>query len=755
MRGLPPEEKALLQRIANLMDSALNNRQASNPFEPRRNKPSRVVYPPTGLTAATGIKAVKLTWNAANSNEHLRYEIEVRNVGTGVTQTKSSFTHNLTYYGAGGAYEAKVWSVGRNGRSSEPQTITFDIGADIMQVEGAKTGVAERGTVIQDDIFHMPGYRIFVWGAVVIDEYIAGSGNPNIVFKLWRKKGDDAVFATDVAGVLELVETIQLYPATEDASNLSDSALGGQEKYIRYAGTRLGSFGTSQSVMFSPIPVAADEVNEHWTYFLQAVNRETQTDEVSLSITIWAGSEGASNTQPGDPFSRSDYVFPHYNHWHTWNTLSTPYQGAHIWDSRWAVAEILEGYYIPANQWSIGFWWRPDRIDPAAQGDLPDVYQGLNWLFQKQALDHEQPYDQAQNEISITMNTRARSPIEWSGYDDSHKWVHQMDVVVRSNKGAGAGGDNQDVDVEFSVRALIEDDENGTSGLMPWSTNNSQASQNDGWYFTVVCFEGNRDQSATSKPMIRVWQNIGIATDEEDELNSPPVNFHVLGMRNVQVIAENYQTNGRDPMYMSGSTALSTRRVLQDDKEDSIMGFGVSIVQTHFQGIYKGSGNNVATSAIQWHQAGIWSVALDQWDGYEYVQAEGQASMNYLYNQGFGTEINWKEDAADDPQPDGTVFQAYPVSTNLAHLWQFGAIETSFYLHEALRDTGYHVYRGDLNFTSTINPHITGFENFSPLAPVPLTEDSWSNTGGLWDIRTPTGAGQTEQSDVCYPGQNL
>jgi hypothetical protein len=715
-----------------------------------------VIYPPTGLTAATGIKAVKLSWTAANSDEHLRYEVEVRDVGRGSTSTKSSFTNNLTFYGRGGSYVAKVWSVGRNGRSSEPEVIEFDIGADVMQIEGAKVGTQERGTLIQDDILHLSGYNIFVWGAVVLDEFIAGSSNEPVTFKLWRKVGDDAVFANDSDGTVDLVETISLYPATEDATNLSDSALGGN--VIRFAGARLGSFGTSQSVMFSPIPVADDEKDKRYTYFLQATGREIETDEVSLSITIWAGAEGIGNAQPGNIYSKPDYVFPHYNHWHTWNTFNTSFNGNNHWDSRWAVAQILNGYSLPANQWSIAFWWRPDAIYPQAQSDYPQTYPGTMWLFGRQSLIQYHPHDSARNQITVFFHTRIRDfNQEW--FDNG--WVHQMNVTVSPRLGADYINDPiqpHDNGTQFDVRSLVLDDDDGTSDLMPWSTINPQATQNDGWYFTVICFEGNFDNSNDAKPMLRVWHNMGIATDDEDQFNTVHANFHKVGMRNVQIVAEDTSsaspTMGRTAMYMSTASILSTRRFAQDDKETMIYGWGCVVSQTHNQGIFEGGGDNTTAFAAQWHQAGMWNVAIDNWDGYASSQGEGQAAINYLYNQGWGTEIDWKQDSEEETQPDGSVFQSYPMSTNLCHLWQFGAVETPFYVWQAMRDTGYHLYKGDLNFTSEIFPSTEGTESLSPLAPA-YGNRSFGNTAGIWDIRSPEGTNGTTQSDVCYPGQNL
>jgi hypothetical protein len=746
-----------MQRIGDLMDVALNNRQASNPFEPRRNKPSRVIYPPTGLTAATGIKAVKLSWTAADSDEHLRYEVEVRDVGRGTTSTKSSFTNNLTFYGRGGSYVAKVWSVGRNGRSSSPELIEFDIGVDVMQIEGAKLGTQERGVLVQDDILHLSGHNIFVWGAVVLDEFIAGESNEPVTFKLWRKLGDDATFVSDVDGEVTLVETIQLYPATEDATNLSDSALSGGS-VIRFSGARLGSFGTSQSVMFSPIPVADDEKDKRYTYFLQATGREIETDEVSLSITIWAGAEGIGNSQPGNVYSRPGYVFPHYNHWHTWNTFNTTHEGENFWDSRWAVSQILDGYSIPANQWTLAFWWRPDAIYPAAQADFPNTYPGTMTVFGRDSLrPFDVPvYDAARNQIRWFFSTYQRNKItEWPGELEDQNWVHQSLFQVFPRLGADAGSDNPVNDpegTEFDVRALVLDDDDGTSELMPWSTINPLANQNDGWYFTVFCYEGHVENNVNAKPMLRMWHNMGINTDPEDQFNTVHANFHKVGMRNVQIMAEGVRTY----MYMSIASLLSTRRVLQDDKENMLYYFGCSGTQAHFEGIFLGGGVNVTAYAFQFHQAGMWNIALDEYDGYTSgLQGEGQAAINYLYNIGHGTEIDWRQDSEAEVQPDGSVFQAYPASENLCHLWQFGAIETPFYAYEALRDTGYHVFGGDLNFTTEIYPNQEETEETgSPLSPL-YGNRSYGNTGGIWDVRSPEGTNGTTQSDLCYPGQNL
>jgi hypothetical protein len=793
MRGLPPAEKALMLRIADLMDVALNNRQASNPFEPRRNAPSRVIYPITGLTAATGLKAVKLTWIAPPSDEHLRYEIEIRNLATGVTETKSSFTNNITYHGQGGEYEATVRSVGREGSSSTLEKITFDIGADVMQLEGAKLGAKELGTLVQDDILHLTGYKIFVWGAVVIDEYIAGDGNPEIIFKLWRKEGDDATFDTEGTYPLQLMETITLYPATEDASNLSADALGGQVGYSRFpvpevlGGVRPGSFGTSQSVMFSPIKVWPHQADKRWTYFLQAINRETQSDEVSLSITIWAGAEGAANAQPGQPYvTPSPYNPFHFAHFHTWNhwesvpgSAFNPYH----WNSRWAVAQVLEGYVLTANQWSLGMWWRPDRIDPAAAQEDPENYIRGTRVYTRSSLVHEHPHDVFRNGIRFFFTTRRRDAQEFGGWSDDLNYVHQMDVQVHSNYGSEGTEHGQFDSISFTVVALIMDEEYGLSALMPWPADSNHLlfhEKNSGWYFTVVCFEGSYNEDPDSPSKLRVWHNCGVSTDIDDRFTLPPRFYNKLGMRHLEylIVDPNNEYWGNTipedgdlrmgPMYLNQAWTLHERAIIQDDKEDRLEGFGIQIDHIVKDGMYGGSGENMTAYACQYYQAGFWNVAIDNWDSSKNTAGTqgaltqlGYAQIEFLYHEGHAWLSDWRTNSIRFGNE-----QNYVCKENLTSHWQFGNIQSDFYLGEALRDTGWNIYGGEANMTSQIFPHRTGTEGFSPLKPV-LGPDSWSNTAGIWDVRTPAeedsgldfGEGKgphgTTRSAWCYPGQNL
>jgi hypothetical protein len=341
------------------------------------------------------------------------------------------------------------------------------------------------------------------------------------------------------------------------------------------------------------------------------------------------------------------------------------------------------------------------------------------------------------------------------------------------------------------------DDEKGTSSLFPFATNeHSLNTENDGWVFTMVCFEGRRNLDSYKEgsyipgtdppeyyetgyagegdiftlPAIRVWQNIGVHADWVNFADEGVATFKPMGMRNLQLLAQlstadqliyidpeteeiTYIREG--PMYMLNPGDLSTNGLIQDDKNDNMIGWGCTVNHALHEGQFQGSCRNNDASACQWYQGGIWSMALDGFTGYDEQQAAGTASINYLYTAGKGAGVDWRRSSEIDRQVDGSEFDAYPVAESLCHLWQFGAIEQPFSSHETLRDTGFNVYGGGLNLTSDINPYNTADEYRSNLAPVPATSESWGNTAGIWDIRSPEGTNGTTQSDVCYPGQNF
>ncbi len=313
MKGLPPSEKALMQRIGNLLDSALNNRQAANPFENARKITSRDIYPPTGILLRKGIRSVKVIWDPTPSNLLLRYEVTFDNLDTGKRTVKSSFTNEVTFKAPEGNYIAKIVSIGRDHSTSLVKTIQFTAGEEVMLLEGAKNGPLETGTLIQDDIRLLRGYQVYVWGSFVLDKYTLGNEvNPKTILKLYRVEGPDGPF-----NQATLIETIQLFAATESGANLDAVARGGLITRPISSTLRIGSFESSQAVMFSPIPVVTADIDKTFTYFLEASERELDKDEVNLSITLWSGAVGDGDAIQGAVVPVPAYVFPHQNCFHT------------------------------------------------------------------------------------------------------------------------------------------------------------------------------------------------------------------------------------------------------------------------------------------------------------------------------------------------------------------------------------------------------------------------------------------------------
>jgi hypothetical protein len=431
----------------------------------------------------------------------------------------------------------------------------------------------------------------------------------------------------------------------------------------------------------------------------------------------------------------------------------------------------------------MGIWWRPDRIDPAAQQDDPKNYPGSMRVFQRYSLVHEHPHDVFRNGIRFFMDTRRRDDQEFRGWSDDLNWVHQFTIFIHSNHGSEGHNQGQVDSISLTVVALVMDEEYGLSALMPWPADDSYSSfhnKNSGWYFTVIVFEGSFNVDPDGPAKLRVWHNCGVSTDINDRFTLPPALYNKLGMRHLEYLVvdpndeywDNTIPEGQDrrmgPMYINQGFQLHERPILQDDKEDRLQGFGTHMDHITHNGEYEGSGRNVTCYAIQFYQAGFWNVAIDNWDSIGNTQGtegsisdSGYKQIEFLYHEGHAWLSDWRENSITFGSE-----QNYVCKENLTSHWQFGNIQSDFYLGEALRDTGWTLYGGESNMTTQIFPHTQGHENNSPLKPV-LGPDSWSNTAGIWDVRTPAeldsgldfgegkGPNGTTRSAWCYPGQNL
>ena len=802
MRGLAPDEKIVMQRIARLMDAALNNRQPGNPYEPMHNKNNRVVYPVTGLTTQTGVKTIKLLWDAPPTSRHLRYSITITNKGTGETVVRSSFTNNYTFTGGAGDYKAVVASVGRNGTASPVKTIDFSIAGDTIAIEGNKLLPNEIGTIVQEDIFLLPGQKVFVWGSLVLDAYQGVISNDPVILKLYYKEGDNATFDnTDDLKPLQLIEQITLYSATESASCLDDFALG--QEIHRPVFPRVGSFETAQSVMFSPISVAESEEDKRYTFFLQATNRELNGDEVGLSLVLWAGSEGQADSIPEDPnVTPLAYAFPHYNSFHQrivdFSLVGSQFSGVYTKDARWWMAQLADNYNLVGNQWTFACWFRPATMNPKLQfsGLTPggdDVTNPATNVLFKRRVYHPGTTTRLWNNIEINYKTLIRNistgvpfPPGWGSLDEN-RYYHELSVTISSDQESGLiTAPTTPNQIRTAVAALIYDGVSetydpslgtglGLSSLFPWQP--TYDNRNNGWMFLVVCFEGSLETDANSVPKVRMYLNNGRRDwdnsttpflGRREPLDIGLSNGHTLGMKRLDKLVE---LQGERYLMVFPLTAeqaaTSTTQMAQNDRHSTVLSWGHTQTITHnTTGIYYGDLGGAYSEGdppvydqpqiagdAHIHQAGFWNVALDNWNGNSYVGAgNGIEAIYYLYNTGRGAEIDWRQNSG--PATELTTSNAaylqgspYIMADNLVHFWQFGQIEQAFSTGYPGRDTGFHLYHGDFNHTGEIRPLGATNAGASP--------NSYSYTTSIADVVSPDGENGTTQSDYAYPGQQL
>ncbi len=743
LRGLPPDEKMLMQRIGNLMDAALNNRQASNPFEPSKNNPNRLLYPPTGLVAHTGFRTLKLTWTAANSDIHLRYEIRITNNETGVSETKSSFTNELRYKNVNGAYTAVVKSVGRDGSSSSSQTITFTMGGSVMQIEGSKNGPTTLGTIVQDHITVYNNYSVYVWGSVVLDKFIAGSSNEQAVFKLYSMEGANQTFDASVA---TLQQTITLYAATESFANLDSTAHS--SSITRPSITRPGTFETSQSVMFSPIAISSSEEEVTFTFFLQALGRTVELDEVNLSIVIWGGFDGLGDNVPQDPWDggKSGYVFPHLHSLRIDRKAVNPSTFA-VTEGAWYLAQQAKEFNIIDNAWTIAVWFRLETEHVELLNDNGDVTNAKlatsSTIFRRSSYNSTTPYNFNENAIELKLV---------AGEDQFGVGTNTINVTVWPED----GDDSEKLQAEFTTVVFgthADPDEDDDSNL--WGRDEDQAAHNYNWQLVVICFEGGPLTSGTSlTPKIRMYTPNRLPVNGNPDDRQVPANAMCCLNQRVADGAANTSQFAPSNLLDEGDQDLT------NDYVYSVGGPGPPTAM-FTNGDYKGDETKIGNGTFTIHQAGMWNIAIDNWDGMGFnpgtaeqrdsspwyavpyggtppvvnpLLTDGRenvtvgsslTAIHYLYNQGYGTDIDWKKNSI--ARPDGAL--EYIFAENLIHLWQFGAIPDEYSeTAETLRDTGNYLFGGGVNFLRKwSNTTLTGGGS----------SNLWSEDTKLTDILSP------------------
>jgi len=713
LRGLPKEERSVLLKLANLMDAALNNRQASNPFEDSRNVNIPKTYPPTGLLARIGIQNIKLVWDPPNNSQHLRYEIVFLNYTTGITKTLSSYTTEVSYKAPPGDYKVTVRSVSRSGEASLVKEITFTVAEEIMQIEGAKNGPLELGTLVQDNIILRQGQSVYAWGSVVLDKYIAEStsGNHDIVFKLWRADKADALFSEAY-----LVQTITLYKATESSSSIGDTALGGV--VIRPTGAaRAGSFETSQAVMFSPITIDDVDDMKTVTFFLQAVNRTAEQDEVCLSLVLWTGDNGYGAAVPGDDWEAApDYTLPHRNSFHA-QEVTTPGKTT-VWDQRSIWGHVPDGYSLIGNTYSIGVWVRFDNlsaIDLSATRNSPygtNPSGGNFTLLSKGCMRGDGLYQI--NEFNVQVeglnlgvgNYRHRVTVRAGDYLGSTQVSTTYEGVCT--------GSNKEVSTIFP----LGDATTGSSG--------------DAWYLILFNWSG------------------GLFTG---------------GVPKIRTIMAPF---GQDPFLLIPSgTDGSLNPCLQDDTGHMAWNVGCQSqdglgAQNMYEGIYNGDLRQPSMAFAQYHRMGVWNTCVDAGIG-------ALDRLYYIFN-GQGTSLPGANKVPSEYDPTATDW--FDVQTDyeginewknyrgntLIHQHLFGNIERPFDTTFPCKDFGRTLWGGDINFTGVTEPYreVSGAHYHQRLIEgtyYDQTGNNWTDNTSIADILSPAGLNGTTQFGYAYPGQ--
>jgi len=364
MRGLSPEEKALMVRVGELIDAAVNNRTPTNPASGLRiNRTDPRLPPPTRFFSQAGIRTMKISWTAVDSSILQHYDLLFINQDTGAEERQISFTNDYVFKGRiGGNYKLLISSVGRNGTRSPVTELEFFVPDNVMLLEGTKNSANTIGTLIEEDIAMLQDHRIFAWGSFTLDKLIAGQSNNPVVLQLLRSFSGSILTA-------EVIEEITMFPATESATNLDEIALGGTISRPSHPGAepRGSTLETGQSVMFSPITVTAQDVANagggEATFFLRALNRDVEEDVTSLSLVLWSAFAGRGTQIPGDPFVPEPAIADGH-----FKCIET--DGA----SDFLHGTITDNTRIVASSFTIGIWIKP--LEEASSGD--SLFEQLN-----------------------------------------------------------------------------------------------------------------------------------------------------------------------------------------------------------------------------------------------------------------------------------------------------------------------------------------------------------------------------------------
>jgi hypothetical protein len=488
------------------------------------------------------------------------------------------------------------------------------------------------------------------------------------------------------------------------------------------------------------------------------------------------------------------------------------WDGATYTDTRWAFSRTNDDQHnVVNNSWTIATWFRPksthaklmflndvtkspsDPGDPYYTGDEAWEIGELNVYTRESYTDD---HDKAHNKIRIRL---------YGTYNDlaGGRYFHHLSVQVWGDNGSeDSPPRGNGISCNFRSRQFNND--RGQSGLIPYGilTSGSPWSlKNYAWMFLVVCFDGGPaipggDAENGDIPKIRVYLN-----NRSPDPSNPLDRSTVQPGNAMTCLNQNIPDKTTQFVDQENPHLLITEECNQNKANAfwETPGLGV-VASLEDLGVYKGADTQAASWAtMEMYQQGFWNVALDSWNGKGYYnklgsrggvstisgavrdsnpawipetgspftlnpghtdgRANSLTAIHYLYNMGYGSDIDWTQNS--NVMASGV--QEYPFAENLVHCWQWGALPADAFTvgGEALRDSGSFVDGGDISFNKAITPVQAGKSSNSWGSNVTVADIISPRTltnGGGAGFDEPEGtiaADGTTMSQYAFPGQGF
>ena len=350
MKGLPIDEKSLLLRMGELVDTAVNNRQTTGPGSDetvvgrQKRRRNRNVPQPINLIADVGTRGAILRWDKVDSPLLRNYRIRITPINDtgGAEFVATAFSNEYAFKGKGGDYKFEVQSIGRNGEGSEwSASIFFEISDTPIILEGNKFDVEELGAQISETVLTPLNYTAFVFASVVLDTFSDPNDNPSVTLEL--RHGD--IYEQSV-----FVQQFELYPESEDLNNFD--ATVGINRPASSPG-RSGTFNTTQSVMFTPYQILeGNPIADKNTRFWITVTNHGE-DVVGLSCAIWVASEGLSEEDDTEEVVVHD------------KSIQLPALASGGLNRAFGISYDDSDAPVPTTTWTLNFWLKPEDLTTA------------------------------------------------------------------------------------------------------------------------------------------------------------------------------------------------------------------------------------------------------------------------------------------------------------------------------------------------------------------------------------------------------